>query len=329
MIKKCIFAAFSAIVLFSASLQAAQPDMLKYNYKRNGYVYTGAERVKAESASSPVYIKLGKIAFPDGVPVYVLRLDFESEFAWKMPKGASITFDLSDGSSVVSKHSSSSANLVAPNGIGSGSDKRYWNFGEYYLEERDMKKLISGVTSIDAARRMSASGHVKLSFKDNAFSKALARAFDAIKDAPVPTIELGKHLTGVNDTAAGSRLASTETLDAGAGLSVYMSYIYSPENNSESYDLVLLVPGKTLALGSAVTFVTSAGEYIRLKQEKDLSEGYVICYPDASQIKRLAEGIVKVTMETIGGEVSIVLPDNILAKAIGTLYNSLQTIAIL
>ena len=329
MIKKCILAVFSAIILFSVSLQASQPDMLRYNYKRNGYVYTGAERVKAESTSSPVYLKLGKIAFPDGVPVYVLRIDFESDVAWKMPKGATITFDLSDGTSIISKHSSSSANLVAPDGIGSGNDKCYWNFGEYYLEERDMKKLLSGVSSLDAARRMSASGHVKLIFKDNAFSKALRGAYDAIVAAPAPKAELGKHVTGVKDTSAGARLASTETLDAGAGMSIYMNYLYSPDNNSESYDLVLLAPGKTLTSGAAVTFVTSGGEHIRLQQEKDLPEGNIVCYPDASQLKRLAAGVVRVTLETTGGEVSIVMPDNILANAIGTLYNSLQTIAIL
>ena len=328
MIKQCVLAALSAIILSAASLQAQQPDLLRYNYKRNGYVYTGAERVKAEAAS-PVYLKLGKISFPDGVSIFILRLDFESEYAWKMPKGASITFDLSDGSSVVSTHSSSAANLVAPDGIGSGDAKRYWNYGEYYLEERDMKKLLSGVTSLDAARRMSASGHVKLTFKDNAFSKALRGAYDAIAAAPAPKGELGKHVTGVKDTSAGARLASTETLDAGAGLSIYMNYLYSTENNAESYDLVLLAPGKTLASGAAVTFVTSAGEHIRLQQEKDLPEGNIVCYPDASQLKRLSAGVARVTMETTGGEVSIVLPDNLLANAIGTLYNSLQTIAIL
>ena len=75
--------------------------------------------------------------------------------------------------------------------------------------------------------------------------------------------------------------------------------------------------------------MTSGGEHIRLQQEKDLPEGNIVCYPDASQLKRLAAGVVRVTLETTGGEVSIVMPDNILANAIGTLYNSLQTIAIL
>ena len=146
---------------------------------------------------------------------------------------------------------------------------------------------------------------------------------------PAPKAEIGKHVTGVKDTSAGARLASTETLDAGAGLSIYMNYLYSPENNTESYDLAILAPGKTLASGAAVTFVTTSGEHIRLQQEKDLPEGNIVCYPDASQLKRLAAGVTRVNMETAGGEVSIVLPDNILANAIGTLYNSLQTIAIL
>lgn len=324
--RKYLLAVLSAFVLSALAMQAQ--DLLKYNYKRNNYVYTGAERVEAASTTSPVYIKLGRIAFPDGVSIYVLRLDFESESAWKMPKNAGITFELENGSAVVAKHSGDAANLVAPEGIAKGGGKVFWNYGEYYLEESDIKKLLSGVSSLDAARRRSASGHVKLSFKNNSFSKALRRAYNAIEAAKTPSSELGRHVSGLNDTA-GNRLASTETLDAGSGLSVYLNYLYSAENNSESYDLVLSVPGRTVAGGAAVTFITTQGERIVLKQEKNLPEGEVICYPENDTLKRMIHGVSRIVLETTSGEVSFNLRGQEFSSALGTLYNSLQTIAIL
>ena len=324
-----IIASVLAALATIASTALEAQDLLKYNYKRNGYVYTGAERIYVSQASSPVEIKLGRIVFPDGVALYTLRLDFESSSPWKMPKNASITFDLSNGSAVLSRNSSDAPNLVAPRGIEKGGETVYLNYGEYYFEESDMKKLLSGVESIDAARRMSTSGHVKVNFKNNSFSKALQKAYGAISEAAIPTREIGSHLSGIDDTAGGNRLASTESLDAGTGISIKLNYLYSAENNSENYDIVLGIPGKTLAGGAAVAFFTARGEQIILKQEQDLPEGSIICYPTKEEIKRLGRGVSRIVLDTIAGQVSINTESASFADALDILYNSLQTAAIL
>ena len=48
--KKFIYTFIAALVAFS-SVASAQ-DLLRYNYKKNGYVYTGTERIRIPGSST-------------------------------------------------------------------------------------------------------------------------------------------------------------------------------------------------------------------------------------------------------------------------------------
>ncbi|MBQ9184934.1 MAG: hypothetical protein IJ151_03555 [Bacteroidales bacterium] len=321
--KKIIF----SIIALMIAAQAFGQDLLRYNYKRNNFVYTGAERV--EVASSPaLQLKLGRVIYPDGKPIYTLRIDFESESAWKMPKKAGITFNLSNGRSVVLNNSKDDANLVAPKGISKGGRTLWLNCGEYYLEQSDLDKLLGGVSDLDATVRMSADGHLKISFKNNGFSAALSRAYNAIDGAKAAAVTVGRHLETIDDYS-GNRVAKTVAIEVGESVSVSLSYLYSADGNSESYDLNLKVNSGIIPGGSVVSFTTPSGTVIRLRQEKDLPKGEIVCFPDVDQLKALAHGASKISFETETGERSVSVSTEEFASSVETLYNALQRVSIL
>ncbi|MDY6278373.1 MAG: hypothetical protein SPL35_08185 [Bacteroidales bacterium] len=323
MLKKTIITLLATLIVSSAFGQ----DLLRNNYKRNKFVYTGAERV--EVASSPaLQLKLNRVTYPDGGALYTLRIDFESASAWKMPKNASIVFNLANGKSVMLKNASDEPNKVAPKGIKKAGKTVFLNYGLYYMEQSDLDKLLSGVTDLDATRRMSADGHVKVSFKNNEFSKALAAAYDAVSAAKATNITVGSDLETVDDYSD-NRTARTVTKKIGQAVSLSLSYLYSAEGNSESYDLNLKVDADVIPGGSAVTFTTPAGSVIRLAQEKDLPKGEIVCYPDIDQLKSLMRGVGKISFETSAGERFVVVPAAEFAKVLTTLYSALQPVTIL
>lgn len=325
MTKKILATLLAAVVAFGAYGQ----DLLKYNYKKNKYVFTGSERVEVAS-SVPLQVKLVRIGFPDGVPLYSLRIDFESESAWKMPKNASITFDLANGNSISSKHYSDSPNLVAPQGFVKPDGKKVWyNFGEYYLEQSDVEKLLGGVSSLDAVRRWSANGHIVVNFKNNEFSVALKKAYNAIKAAPQVKEEVGSHLTALDDNS-GNRVVATEVLPVDQRVKLSLRYLYSGESNQETYDLELYVDGAKVPGGSAVTLASPSGVLLTLHQEREMPDGEIVCYPDIDQLKLMcATGIDTLTLETDGGNLTVQVKADAFAKTLLTLYNSIQTVAVL
>lgn len=324
MFKKTVVTLLAALVVVSAFGQ----DQLRYNYKRNKFVYTGAERV--EVASSPaMQLKLGRITYPDGASIYDLRIDFESASAWKMPKNASIVFEMANGKSVMLKHAKDEPNLVAPKGIKKAGKTVYLNYGEYYMEQADLDKLLSGVSELDATRRMSADGHVKATFKNNEFSKALAQAYDAIKTAKVAKVTVGNDLEAIDDYS-GNRIAKTRTVKVGQTASISLSYLYSADSNTESYDLNIKVADTDIIPnGASVAFTTPAGAVIRLRQEKDLPKGEIVCFPDVDQLKSLMRGVGKITFETNSGERFVVLPAIEFGSAVEQLYSALQLASVL
>ena len=81
--KKFLLAAMAALLFVSASAQ----DLLRYNYKKNNYIYTGTERVRVVG-TTPLEVKLNRVTFPDGENIYILRVEYEEATAWKMPKNA-------------------------------------------------------------------------------------------------------------------------------------------------------------------------------------------------------------------------------------------------
>lgn len=325
--KILILAAMLLTLIGNASAQ----NLLKYNYKKNNLIYTGTERIRVTSGAKdvPVHVKLTKVLFTDGQPVYMLRMEFEEETAWKMPKNAPMTIVLNDGRNVVLKNNSDSPNLVAPKGVKNANGNTvYLNYGEYYLEEADMKKLASGIASIDVTKRWSSDGVIKVAYKNNELGSALARLYEAINAASAPKDELGSNLKSLQDQS-GSRLVETVSLPAGDKISTSLVYLYYAPSNIESIDLNIYLDGSTVPFTSPVKVITKSGETINLRQEKDLVAGRIICYPTNEQIKMMMDGVSRISIKTTSDEVEISFPADEFAKAVNKLWNSLQTMAIL
>jgi len=322
---KRIFIALAAFMLTVSGLSAQ--NLLRYNYKKNGYVYTGTERLRVPG-SQPIQLKLSRIALPDGASVYILRMDFEDAAQWSVPKNASLKVSLSSGKTLVSKNELES-NVVAPKGVKTDAGTVYWNGAEYYFEENDIAKMTSGVSAIEAVRRFSSDGgNIKVTYKNDEFANALYRQYQAITGAPVPQAELGDNIKSLQDFS-GSRTAQTKTVSVDPQLSVSLSYLYYADTNNENYDLNLYLNGKEVPIGTSVTLVTASGTTINLQQEKDLPGGYVVCYPTVAQLKEIAGGVSRLTIRGTETIADISLRDSQFAETVKSLYHSLQRVAIL
>lgn len=328
---KRILSITAAVLMLSSIAMDAQTG-LRYNYRKNKLVYTGTDRVRVDAPAPkdlPVHVKLSRVLFDDGQPVYIIRLDFEDVSAWKMPVNAPLTIVTKSGRQVLLKNSADSPNLVAPQGFRNESGKTvFLNYGEYYLEEADMQKLDEGIVSIDATKRWSSDGSIKISYKGNEFGNALSSQYKAIKSAPVPTSDLGSNLRSLQDQR-GSRLVETNTVKVSGGLAVSMVYLYYANSNSESIDLNLSLEGSTVPFTSGIRIVTGKGETIMLKQEKDLPAGKVICYPSLEQVRMMSEGVARMSIQTTSGEITIAFPSDEFGRTVKELYNSLMTVSVL
>lgn len=313
-------------LLCVVDMVSAQPG-LRYNYKKNGYIYSGCARERVDG-TTPVHVKLSRILFPDGQPVYQLRLDFEEGSAWKMPKNAPVTIRTSDGRSILLKNSADAPNLVAPEGIRSDKGRVYLNYGEYYMEEADLKKISAGIESIDVTKRWSSDGYIKVTYKNNELGSVISSQYSKLKSAPRPASELGNNLKSLQDQR-GSRLAETVVSKVNDRLSAQLIYLYYAESNNESIDLNLYLAGRTVPFGAAVTIATKSGETISLHQEKELTAGRIICYPTPQQYGRMLKGVATIRIETSAGPVSIDFPDNSFTEVLSKLYNSVMTVAVL
>lgn len=326
--KKFLFVMLTGLMMASA---AYAQDLLRHNYKKNGYVYTGTERIRVTSGpnGTPLQLKLNRVSFPDGAAIFILHVDYESTTAWKIPKNAPLTIHTTNGKTVISKNTFDAPNLIAPQGIRAANGaKTYWNCGEYYFEEADIQKIAVGVASIEAQRRWSADGIIKETYKNDEFGKAVFRQFEAICNAPVPKFEIGSQLKALQDQGD-NRMVETNTLSVNGQLSISLGYVYYASGNSESYDLNLYLPGKDVPLDGLVTIVTPGGQTISLKQEKAQEQGQITCYPDAEQLKRMLHGVSRITIQTTTGTVTVNVQDGSFATAVDKLYSAVQTVAIL
>ncbi|MBR1873078.1 MAG: hypothetical protein IJ795_07730 [Bacteroidales bacterium] len=322
--KKTVIAALLAMML---PLASGAQGSLRYNYTKNGYVYTGAERVRV-SGSTPLWVKLSRVIFSDGSPIYLLRIDVEDSTPWKMPKNAPMTITTAAGRSVVLKNSASEPNMVAPDGVQGEKGKVYYNYGEYYLEESDLKKIVAGVTNVDITKRWSSEGYIKIAYKDNEFGSAVADAYEAIKSASRPDVDVSGVLRSLQDKN-GSRLAETNVLEVDSNVSIALVYFYYAATNTEGYDLNLFLGGVTVPYGGYIKVETGDGEIIEMLQEKDLAAGRAICYPKNEDLPKLLRSVRRITLQTTGEDLVMEFPSNKFSKVLNKEYNSLQTISIL
>ena len=128
---------------------------------------------------------------------------------------------------------------------------------------------------------------------------------------------------------SGNRLVHTVKEKITPSVSISLTYLYSAESNTESYDLEIQIADVTVPGGSGVSFTTPIGNVIRLRQEKDLPKGQIVCYPELDQLKDMMHGIGRISYETAAGEQFQVVPANEFAAALNKLYNAVQTVAIL
>jgi len=325
--KKFLYTFIAAIVAFS-SVASAQ-DLLRYNYKKNGYVYTGTERIRIPGTST-VEIKLDKVSLSAGAATYILHVYYESASPWKMPKNAPLSIRTADGTPIVSKNSFDDVNMIAPKGFRNDAGVTvYWNYGKYYYDEADIKKIADkGVSSIDATRRWSEDGHIKVTYKNNEFGKAIASQLDVLSKATAPKAELGDQLKAI-DAQGSNVLVESKTVSVNGQLSVALVYLYYGSTNKESYDLNLYLPNKNIPLGAAVTVVTSDGKTINMQQEKDVQAGRVFCYPTNEELKAMVKGVSRLSVETDNGTVTLTFPGSTFSKTLGKLYNAIQRVAVL
>ena len=316
-----------SLIAASLSLGLSAQDLLRYNYTRNGYTYTGTERIKVEGSTN-LYVKLGRILFSDGAPVYLLRIDVEDSTPWKMPKNAPMTINTTEGRSIILNNSATDPNLVAPGGIDTPAGKLYWNYGEYYLEESDLRKLSAGVSNMDITKRWSAEGYIKIAWKNNEFGKAVSDEWEAIKNAPAPKSDVSGVMRSLQDKG-GSRLAETTVLEVNKNVSASLVYFYYAATNTEGYDLNLFVKGLTVPYGGSVEIETSDGDRISLIQEKELPAGRVMCYPEAADVKKMLGGVKSIIFQTAGENEVVTFAQDEFTAVFDKLYNALQTISIL
>jgi len=204
----------------------------------------------------------------------------------------------------------------------------FLNYGEYYVDESEMTKILAGVKSMDATKRWSSQGSIKVEYAANELGSAIKRQYDAIVSAPKPAEELGSNLASVQDQG-GSRLVETKTVEVGDELSVSLVYLYYGPSNSESIDLNLYLTGSNVPFNAPVTIATASGKLLTLRQEKELMGGRVICYPTIEEIREMADGITSITFKTTTGNFSPAVDGKEFGKVMDRLYNSLQTAAIL
>lgn len=327
--KKILLSFMAAFALSCAAGFAQGP--VKYNYIKNGYTYTGTElRRFSNGKDLPIDMRLTRVDLGSKGDVYVLRAFFEDSAPSKIPVGCTWVFHTRGKGLVSLKNSYNSPNLVAPNGLGAGSSKTWWNCGEYYLEENDVLRIMEGIMRMDVMKRFSESGRVTYRFNtdDDSFAKLLGEMYHAVKDAPKPRVTIGSNLNSIQDRG-GNRLVDTKKLGIGGDNGISLAYLYYAPSNSESYDMNIFLPGSTVPFNSVITVKLTDGSTIKLRQEKEMVPGHVLCYPTAEQLRRMARGVERISISTTGQEVLLTFPDGKFASAVDQLYNELQTVAIL
>lgn len=325
--KKCLFAVLLLLTVFP--ILASAESLLRYNYKKNGYIYTGTERVRVTGSQMPLQLKLERVSFPDGAALFVMHIDFEDNTSWTVPQNAPITFTLEDGKSLVSKSTQIISDMVNQDGIKTSEGTTvYWNCAEFYFESADIKKLISGVKSLEMVKRWSTDGRITITYKNDEFAEALSRQYQAIVAAETPKEEVGNMLKSIQD-ANGSRFITTNISSIDSRISVSLSYIYYAATNNENYDLNLFLPDVLVPVGSEIVITTFDGEEISLQQEKPLEKGFVICYPTIAQLKSIIGGVSKIVVSTGEGTETVAFQNMEFSRMVEKLYNSIQTASIL
>lgn len=309
---KKILTLAAAAVLAIQGLSAQ--EMLRYNYRHNGYVYTGSEKSTVADKTHPFTMRLEKVVFKDNTYAFRLATEFTKDRSIAIPKTAKFVVTFPDGKFISATQVSTPAS----------------NKGLYYFEEADVKKMIEqGVKTLEVVVSWDANGYYTIQCGDGAFVKALKSQYDAVSKAKIPTTELGDNISEIADrTRSRTTITKAETVKGGsASIRMSLNSIFYKNDLKEDFDLNMeIVDGqdKFIAIDSPVTFTLSDGTAITMKQEKD-AYGVIYCYPTSSDVKRLSRETVKSI--AVGDLWSITFDGRAFSRTLEKQYNSLMQVS--
>lgn len=309
---KKILTLAAAAVLAIQGLSAQ--EMLRYNYRHNGFVYTGSEKSTIADKTHPFTMRLEKVVFKDNTYAYRITTEFTKDRNISIPKSAKFVVTFPDGKFISAPQSSSPAS----------------NKGVYYFEEANVKKMIDlGVKTIEIVVSWDVNGYYTIQCGDGAFVKALKSQYDAVSAAKVPTTELGDNIAEIADrTRSRTTITKAETVTGASGsLRMSLNSIYYKTDIKEDFDLNMEIVGgqdKFFAIDTPVTFTLSDGTSITMKQEKD-AYGVIYCYPTATDVKRLSRGTVKSI--SVGDLWSLTFDARAYSRTLDKQYNSLMQVS--
>jgi len=333
-----LYSFLASVFLLSTTFSVDAQELLRHNYKSNGYTYIGSERTLVKAGSSdkhPFYEKLEYVVFPDGeTTAYILEIDIEEERSYNFPKEVQLKATTFDGKIHSFKQYAGATTDKHQFTAEDGKTKVYWNVGKYMLEEDDLNRLISGVKYLEIAYSWSPEGFYSYTYSKDEFAQSLKAQKEAIMAAKEGAREIGDVVDYVDNLGSTTVVAKPVSIPGNqVDLTVQMTYLYYKTVNSEDYDITMLLSKGDrkfdVPYESELEFTMEDGSVISLKQERE-SEDVVYMYPTVDQVKAFAYGKVKsVKIPLSDGSVTVSYGDNEFSEVIATLYNTLQAVSVL
>jgi len=332
---------FLAILFASISLSMFSQDLIKHNYKFNGYTYIGSERIKVDAGDKhPFLVSLEYIKFPEGTGVdaadsvaFILEMNYISSTSRNATKGSSFTATTAKGRVINSQQIHTEANDKSSFPDAKGKPI-YWNTVKYLLDEGSIQEMAKGVKNTDVAFSFSPDDYISTNYENDEFGKAVKELYYAIRSEKEPKRELGGNIKDYSDQES-SISVLTKGFEANGAKNKYaisMIYMYFKEEHGEAYDLNFKIIGNKnlfIPFESSIVFTLEDGSKIELKQQRD-AQNTIFLYPEVDQIKRLMKGnITQIDITHQNGKYTDIMRDNSFSDIIGILYNSLQMVAVL
>ena len=323
-----------AVAAAALCIPAVSQDLIRSNYKYNGYNHIRTERIKVDAGDKhPFMTSLEYIGFPDGTSAYLLELDYISSVSKNAPKGVPFTATATDGKIISAKQiyveTTDKKAFPGPDG-----KPIYWNKVQYLLEEGAVQKMASGVKNTDLAFSFEPDDYISTNYSNDEFGKAVKDLYYAIKSEKPETEELGDWI-GAYSNQKNSLTVITKNVNVKGDTVPFvlsMTYMYYKETHEEGYDLNIAIKSDKVGLiplDTPVTLTLEDGGTVELKQERD-AEGILFCYPDAEQIKKIIRGnVTGIKVATKGKGFSDTFSDGSFSETVFVLYNTLQTVAVL
>ena len=323
-----------AVAAAAFCVPAISQDLIRSNYKYNGYNHIRTERIKVDAGDKhPFMTSLEYIGFPDGSTAYMLELDYISNVSKNAPKGVPFSATATDGKIINAKQiyveTTDKRAFPGPDG-----KPIYWNKVQYLLEEGAVQKIASGVKNTDLAFSFEPDDYISTNYSNDEFGKAVKELYYAIKSEKPETEELGDWI-GTYSNQKNSLTVITKNVNVKGDAVPFvmsMTYMYFKETHEEGYDLNLAIKSDKvglIAIDTPVILTLEDGGTVELKQERD-AEGILFLYPDIDQIKKIIRGnVTAIKVATPGKGFTDTFSNGVFSGTLFVLYNTLQTVSVL